>query len=205
MGPYASAAVFSFTKRIFVPAIDTNVRRVIGRIWLGIPYPTGRDDDRVMGILKPFGDADERGRGNPAPTRGLWTITFALMDFGSAVCTSKHPRCASCPLRNGCRSKKYFTQQEGAMNRAPTDDGRRTTRQKERIHEGKRLPDRIYRGRILALVRDIRRVNEKMIGPRVDETFDRARDAKWMRAIVDRLISDGFLARKNSIVFIART
>jgi A/G-specific adenine glycosylase len=197
MGPYASAAVFSFTKRKFVPAIDTNVRRVIGRIFLGIPYPTTRDDNRVRGALT------DRGIGHGAlgigkdrnPTHHL---TYALMDFGSAVCTSKNPRCATCPLRGGCKSKAYFQNH-------PTRTGEARPRPYERHHLNKRHPDRIYRGRILALVRDRRRVIEKTIGPRIDETFHFARDKEWMRAMIDRLIRDGFLARKNSVITIART
>jgi A/G-specific adenine glycosylase len=195
MGPYASAAVFSFTKRVFVPAIDTNVRRVIGRIFLGILYPSPADDRNIADLLQRFANAQSKPRFDSS-------LTYALMDFGSAICLSRSPRCADCPLRNGCRAWRAI--ENGADKVWPRRDGARRVA-RERIHPGKIYPDRIFRGRILALVRDAKGVEEHRIGPRVDPSFVRARDKKWMRAMIDRLIADGFLERRKTKIMIVRT
>ncbi len=190
MGPYASAAVYGFTKQKFVPAIDTNVRRVIGRIFLGIPYPLPSDDDRILQCVttSPIKQEIEDSR---YLSRHL---TSALMDFGSLICTAKHPLCSTCPLRDVCRAKK-------SIQDHPTHDAPRTTHApKERRHASKTHPDRIYRGRILALVREKNKIEIKKIGKLVDSTFDLKKDSAWMNHLVQRLVTEGFLKQKKSFV-----
>jgi A/G-specific adenine glycosylase len=195
MGPYASAAVFGFTKRKFVPAIDTNVRRVIGRIFLGIPYPNPGNDDRV---LKRLTSPPIRLEIDSSPQTSRH-LTSALMDFGSLICTSKNPQCIACPLRDVCHSKKYFlTHPTQPRNHATTQ------RTKERRHLSKQFPDRIYRGRILALVRKKKKIEIKKIGALVDPTFNRAKDESWMDAMIQRLVAEGFLERKNFLIALSK-
>ena len=192
MGPYASAAVHGFTTRMFVPAIDTNVRRVIGRAFLGIPFPSAADDPKIARFFA------------LSTTKQMpWTLTYALMDFGAAICVAKRPQCASCPLRAACRARIAIARVESAPVVAPRN-ARRRAFTGERIHNGKHFPDRIFRGRILALVRMRGRVPEREIGSLVDPTFQKKNDASWMRAIIDRLIRDRFLERvRGSISIVA--
>ncbi|MGZ5352712.1 MAG: A/G-specific adenine glycosylase [Actinomycetota bacterium] len=90
VGPYTAAAVASFAFGAPVPALDTNVRRVVARARLG------RDpDDVAVGEITAAADA-WIDRADP----GAWNQ--GLMDLGREVCRAK-PRCDACPVATGCR------------------------------------------------------------------------------------------------------
>jgi A/G-specific adenine glycosylase len=90
VGPYTAAAVASIAFRAPVPAIDTNVARIVARVRLGAePSEVGS-----AGI----GSMAEAWIDRAAP--GEWNQ--ALMDLGRQVCRST-PRCHECPIAAGCR------------------------------------------------------------------------------------------------------
>jgi A/G-specific adenine glycosylase len=90
VGPYTAAAVASMAFGAPIPAIDTNLRRVVARVRLGTEAEeVGRVElDRAAGAW-----LDRR---DP----GAWNQ--ALMDLGREVCRPR-PRCERCPLRASCR------------------------------------------------------------------------------------------------------
>ena len=90
VGPYTAAAVASLGFGEPVAAIDTNVRRVVARVHLGVD-------------------------GHEAPARQVWALADAwldrddpitwnqaLMDLGRVVCRPT-PLCDACPLARMCR------------------------------------------------------------------------------------------------------
>jgi A/G-specific adenine glycosylase len=90
IGAYTAAAVASLAFGEPVAALDTNVRRIVARVW------TGRD----AGDVAPA-DLRERAeswldRDDPA------TWNQALMDLGREICRPR-PRCDVCPIAFGCR------------------------------------------------------------------------------------------------------
>jgi A/G-specific adenine glycosylase len=90
VGPYTARAVASIAHGQPVGAVDTNVRRVIGRVVGGDPGAVAPGDlqaiaDRLVAVDRP---AD-------------WT--HALMDLGSTVCRPRDPRCGACPVQRQCR------------------------------------------------------------------------------------------------------
>jgi A/G-specific adenine glycosylase len=86
VGPYTAAAVASIGFGLPVPAVDTNVRRIVGRVF-------GLHGSRTA-IL----DAAERWLDRDHP--GAWNQ--ALMDLGREVCRPR-PACERCPLAPACR------------------------------------------------------------------------------------------------------
>jgi A/G-specific adenine glycosylase len=94
IGRYTAGAILSFAFGRDEPVLDTNVRRVLGRVFLG-----PRRLARVRGE-KAFWDLAAalvpRGRG--------YDFNQALMDFGATWCTPRRPRCARCPMRSFCAS-----------------------------------------------------------------------------------------------------
>ncbi len=90
IGPYTARAVAAIAFGQAVGAVDTNVRRVLGRIVDGAVPPPG--DRRIQAI------ADELV---PATAPGPWT--HALMDLGAAICRPSRPLCPSCPTLAFCR------------------------------------------------------------------------------------------------------
>jgi len=90
VGPYTARAVASIAFGLPVGAVDTNVRRVLGRAIAG--------DADVLGAAELQAVADAL-----VPTRRPDAWTHALMDLGSTVCRPRAPRCDACPVRRMCR------------------------------------------------------------------------------------------------------
>lgn len=90
VGPYTAAAVAACAFGVPVAAVDTNLRRVIARVRLGVE-PAVAPPPQVQAAADAWVD-----RADP----GAWNQ--ALMDLGREVCLPE-PRCADCPLRRACR------------------------------------------------------------------------------------------------------
>lgn len=91
IGPYTAAAIRAFAFDIADAPIDTNVRRIVNRLFFGVEYPRAaapRDLDERAYALVPPGRAHD------------WSS--ALMDLGSTICTARVPKCLVCPLRADC-------------------------------------------------------------------------------------------------------
>ncbi len=90
IGPYTARAVAAIAFGVPVGAVDTNVRRVLGRTIGGaIDAFPARELQRVADAAVP---ADR-----PAD----WT--HALMDVGATFCRTARPLCSECPARSLCR------------------------------------------------------------------------------------------------------
>ena len=91
IGPYTAAAVGSISFGLEAPAVDTNLKRVLSR-WAGEPL-SGQD-------LESF------AAGALAAPAGDWNQ--ALMDLGSALCTSRDPMCEHCPVTEWCQDPTVY-------------------------------------------------------------------------------------------------
>ena len=179
VGPYMAAALSEFVDHQRAIVIDTNVRRVAGRIFLGLPFPRPSDDTMIIKQLEKV----------VPKKREHWNVPQAFMDLGSSICSVTSPQCATCPMQKDCKVAKRF------LNGTVTKKHRVIKRPTERIHAEKKYPDRIYRGRILALLREHKTMDEMAIGPRIDETFDVIADQGWIEKMVRRLIKDGLVQK----------
>ena len=137
VGPYTARAVASIAFRQRVGAVDTNVRRVLGRA-VG-----GEVGAFTKGELQTVADA------LVAPSRpDAWT--HALMDLGSTICRPRAPRCPDCPVRSICR---YAGRAEDGARAAPTDGS--ATAGSVRVPRPRfKATSRWLRGRILDRLRD---------------------------------------------------
>lgn len=96
VGPYTAGAVASFAYERAEPLVDTNVARVISRVFAPELQPKrSRDLRRIWQIAAAV--VPRRGR-------SAWTHNQALMELGALICTARVARCARCPLRGLCRS-----------------------------------------------------------------------------------------------------
>jgi A/G-specific adenine glycosylase len=91
IGPSTAGAVLSFAYGQDAPILDTNVRRVLRRVFVG---ERARLRDRALWELAAA--LLPRGR--------AYDFNQALMDLGATVCTAHRPRCPACPLRSLCVS-----------------------------------------------------------------------------------------------------
>jgi A/G-specific adenine glycosylase len=88
VGPYTAGAVAVFAHERPVAAVDTNVRRVLSRVF---GCKTAKDVGRTALRLQP-----KRGK-------TAWSFNQALMELGALVCTARAPKCPTCPVRGDCR------------------------------------------------------------------------------------------------------
>ena len=134
IGPYTARALLSFLGNTPVAVVDTNVRRVLGRVLrgdlqmlLGDEGPTERQFQALAETLV------------PKKRSARWNQ--ALMDLGSTVCTSRKPDCPHCPLAMWCQARRT-TDIYDLPSLRPKSQG---------TFAGSR---RYYRGRIIAALRD---------------------------------------------------
>jgi A/G-specific adenine glycosylase len=91
IGAYTAGAVLSFAFGQDAAVLDTNVRRVLRRVWFGERRPVP---------ARALWDLAER----LVPRGGAYDFNQALMDLGATVCTARAPRCGGCPLARICVS-----------------------------------------------------------------------------------------------------
>lgn len=90
IGPYTAGAVLTFAFGKPTPIVDTNVRRVLRRVFFG----GGRAPDAVLWRLSAA----------LLPERDGYDFNQAVMELGATVCTARNPACPSCPVRPLCRA-----------------------------------------------------------------------------------------------------
>lgn len=93
IGPYTAGAIMVFAYNQNAPAVDTNVRRVMGRFF-GLPQGVSGDRDLNKFFLK---SALESPR----------NFFAHVMDLGRIVCQSSHADCDLCPLKQDCCAYPY--------------------------------------------------------------------------------------------------
>jgi A/G-specific adenine glycosylase len=82
IGRYTAGAVACFAFEQPVAMVDTNVRRVVSRVFL-----TDEPEAVAQAVV---------------PARAAYAWNQALMDLGATVCTARRPLCLVCPLRTEC-------------------------------------------------------------------------------------------------------
>ncbi len=94
IGAYTAGAVatFAFEKRAAL--VDTNVARVLTRVFARKLHPKrARDQKAILAIAEAT---------LPRTGRDSWTHNQALMELGALVCTARVARCEICPVRSVC-------------------------------------------------------------------------------------------------------
>jgi A/G-specific adenine glycosylase len=168
VGPYTARAVAAIAFCRPVAAVDTNVRRVVGRL-VGKPEATIR-------ALQPVADALVDPR-DPA------TWTHAAMDLGASVCVWRVPRCGGCPLSSWCATAAGIDPVGGSPPRL----GRRARTSAEAPFES---TSRWLRGRIVERLRDAAAGSWTPMPEAVG-----SHDAASIAVAVDALVRDGLVER----------
>lgn len=104
IGSYTAAAVACFAFGASDPILDTNIYRVLSRVFHGINPPS----KQVLHVLAAELTPKQSGR-----SASFWSQ--ALMDIGATICNIRHPNCASCPANNYCRAAPQL---QNSSNRA---------------------------------------------------------------------------------------
>ena len=96
IGRYTAGAIRSFAFGERAAILDTNVARVLFRVFVG-------DGDAKSHAMK-----QQLWRISEAlvPRRHVFDFNQALMDLGATVCAARKPECPACPLARMCRSAR---------------------------------------------------------------------------------------------------
>ncbi len=188
VGPYTAAAVRAFAFGIDDAPVDTNIRRIVHRLFYGIEYPraaAARELDRRARELVPPGEAHD------------WSS--ALMDLGATICTARAPKCLLCPLRNDCAAAPIDA---AALNALRAAYGK--PRSPQQAMEFERTT-RYARGRIVDRLRDLpagERISLLDLHRSIEPALP-GRSADDVRSLVAALERDGLIARDGECVALA--
>jgi A/G-specific adenine glycosylase len=94
IGAYTAGAVASFAYERRAALVDTNVARVLRRVFA--PHLPAR----TPATARPLWQLAEALL--PRTGRDAWTHNQALMELGALVCTARVARCGRCPVRGVC-------------------------------------------------------------------------------------------------------
>lgn len=92
IGRSTAGAVLSLASGKHFPILDGNVKRVLARCYAVSGWPGKKE------VEKRLWEISEQ----VTPAQGVSQFNQAMMDLGALVCTRSKPKCALCPLNNGC-------------------------------------------------------------------------------------------------------
>lgn len=195
IGRYTASAVVAFAYREPVPIVDTNIKRILGRVFFGFrrlaelrdtPGDTQRNTDGLFWILKEK-IVPRSKNGSKNGSKNAYDLNQGLMDFGALVCTAKKPACHTCPLQTICTSYPDILT-------ASVEQLRVKTKRDEPLYFGH--PRRIWRGKILTYIHTLPKnsppVSPHTIGRHIQSDWDNTR-LPWINDVLltmekDRLI-----------------
>ena len=96
IGAYTAGAVASFAYERRAPLVDTNVARVLRRVFAPrLDVRTTRGQRTLWALAEAV---------LPRTGRATWTHNQAIMELGALICTARVARCDVCPVSTICRS-----------------------------------------------------------------------------------------------------
>jgi len=96
IGQYTAGAIRSFAFRERAAILDTNVARVLFRVFIA------KGDPKSHAMTKHLWSVSEA-----VLPRDVFDFNQALMDFGAMVCSARNPKCLVCPMSADCRSYPF--------------------------------------------------------------------------------------------------
>src|SRR5712691_738014 len=97
IGAYTAGAIRSFAFRERAAIVDTNVARVLFRVFVAEGDPKSPSMKRHLWTLSE----------TLVPSRHVFDFNQALMDFGAMVCVARNPKCLICPMAKSCRAYPF--------------------------------------------------------------------------------------------------
>ena len=185
LGPYTVAAIRNFAFDLPTALIDTNVRRVIHRAFVGPEHADGtwQTDDKVL--LKICDQVLQQWIGLGHKSSSLFS---ALMDYGSLVQTKRSPRWEQCVLSAEGIMKTTKRTYERSLAK-PVSPAKR--QEPGRVIGGRFTPNRIVRGRIVEALRDAPKgMTLEELGSHVAIDWNPQKHGVWLHAIIEKLMND---------------
>src|SRR3954464_3338538 len=97
IGAYTAGAIRSFAFRERAAILDTNVARVLFRVFVATGDPKSHAMKRHLWKISE----------TVMPQRQVFDFNQALMDFGAMICVARNPKCLVCPMAKSCRAYPF--------------------------------------------------------------------------------------------------
>ena len=106
IGAYTAGAVASFAYERRAELVDTNVARVLRRVFdPDLDAKSSRGQKTLWNLARHL---------LPRTGRESWTHNQALMELGALICTARIARCGECPVRRECETGKASGERRAA-------------------------------------------------------------------------------------------
>jgi len=107
IGPYTVGAIRSFAFKKRAAILDTNVARLLFRVFIGQGELKAHATHKHLWIISRA----------LVPRKHVFDFNQALMDFGALLCTARKPHCESCPMTTMCASYPTLKQKDLASKK----------------------------------------------------------------------------------------
>ncbi len=186
IGPYAAGSISAFAYNQPTPAIDVNVRRIYLRFFQGkdqgLPMSKGEEKELYELVKRTIPAGKSRDLHN------------ALMDFGSLVCTRDTPICGECVLKASCKFFPLYS-----LDKEKIMFVMEKKREEGMMENGRHVPNRIFRGRIVEFVRknERREITIEELGRAVKKDYVNTEE-EWLLGLVKKLEREGMINVKRA-------
>jgi len=102
IGAYTAGAIRSFAFRERAAILDTNVARVLFRVFIGTGAPKAHAMKKNLWSISAA----------LVPRTRAFDFNQALMDFGATLCTARKPKCLICPMAAHCAAYPHNPENE---------------------------------------------------------------------------------------------
>src|SRR6187397_1105446 len=109
IGAYTAGAIRSFAFGERAAILDTNVARVLFRVFVR------RGDPKTFAMKKHLWTVSE----TVVPHKRVFDFNQALMDLGATVCIARKPKCDVCPMTRMCKSYPWRAPSAGYRAASP--------------------------------------------------------------------------------------
>jgi A/G-specific adenine glycosylase len=191
IGRYTAGAIACFAYRQQVATVDTNIRRVLHRIFIGLEQPQARLNEGAT-----FALAEQ-----VLPPGQAYNWNQALMDLGATICTSSAPRCERCPVQAVCQAYRELSTHSLFPSGSVLRQLRKVAEPRSSYQAQPFLQsDRYFRGRIVDLLRSLpagQRMPLAELGARLKPSYSEE-DRPWLQRLLAGLAKDGLVDYSES-------
>ncbi|HEU5097549.1 MAG TPA: A/G-specific adenine glycosylase [Roseiflexaceae bacterium] len=187
IGPYTAGAIACFAFEQDVAFMDTNIRRVVQRLFGGPEAAALAGEASLLALAQA---AVPPGQG--------WAWNQAIMELGALICMSATPACWRCPIQVHCRdyAARRAADEQLFSGAALPEPLRRVAERREAPFAGS---NRFYRGRAIEALRGLapgEALPLPALGQAIKQDFDED-DMPWLRTLAEGLARDGLLMLEN--------
>lgn len=174
IGRYTASAILVFAYAQDLPVVDVNIQRVYSRVF--------KQMGTTAEVLPEKEIHELSAQVYPSGSSSAWHQ--AVMDLSALYCSARAPRCSICPVGSLCHSASAMKEEKKQKRPEPSWRGE---------------PNRIWRGRVVEILRSVRHGEWMTVQQLIDrllkhELFREEGTDVWLAGLLDGLRRDAIIA-----------